>query len=137
MGLRTALGVALALASGPALADPIRIATYSPDLSRDGPGLLLRDILSGKDEQVAAAVQVIAAADAGAGMRIWLDRTEAVPHIRALLAREGKGRGRVTLVPRLGDVQEVEITVPGGFQITPRLMQALKVLAGVERVEEV
>ena len=64
MGLRTALGLALALASGPALADPIRIATYSPDLSRDGPGLLLRDILSGKDEQVAAAVQVIAAADA-------------------------------------------------------------------------
>ncbi|WP_338048836.1 endonuclease/exonuclease/phosphatase family protein [Paracoccus salipaludis] len=64
MGLRTALGLALALASGPALADPVRIATYSPDLSRDGPGLLLRDILSGRDEQVAAAVQVIAAADA-------------------------------------------------------------------------
>lgn len=63
MGLRT-LTLALALASGPALAEGIRIATYSPDLSRDGPGLLLRDILSGKDEQVAAAVQVIAAADA-------------------------------------------------------------------------
>ena len=63
MGLR-ALALALALASGPALADPFRIATYSPDLSRDGPGLLLRDILSGKDEQVAAAVQVIAAAEA-------------------------------------------------------------------------
>lgn len=40
------------------------MATYSPDLSRDGPGLLLRDIRSGKDAQVAAAVQVIAAADA-------------------------------------------------------------------------
>lgn len=63
MGLR-ALILALALAAGPALADPIRIATYSPDLSRDGPGLLLRDIGSGRDEQVAAAVQVIAAADA-------------------------------------------------------------------------
>ena len=78
-----------------------------------------------------------AAADAGAGMRIWLDRTEAVPHIRALLAREGKGRGRVTLVPRIGDVQAVEIMVPGGFQITPRLVQGLKVVVGVEKVEEV
>ena len=78
-----------------------------------------------------------AAQDAGAGLRIWLDRTEAVPHIRAILAREGKGRGRVTLVPRIGDEQAVEITIPGGFQVTPRLAQALKVVPGVERVEEV
>ena len=78
-----------------------------------------------------------AASDAGAGMRIWLDRTEAVPHIRALLSREGRGRGRVTLVPRIDDAQAVEITIPGGFQVTPRLAQALKVVPGVERVEEV
>ena len=68
---------------------------------------------------------------------MWLDKTEAVPHIRALLAREGKGRGRVTLVPRIDDAQAVEITIPGGFQVTPRLAQALKVVPGVERVEEV
>jgi len=43
-----------------------------------------------------------AAAKAGAGLRIWLDRTEALPHIRALLDREGKGKGRVTLVPKPG-----------------------------------
>ena len=64
-------------------------------------------------------------------------RTEAVPHIRALLSREGRGRGRVTLVPRIDDVQAVEITIPGGFQVTPRLAQALKIVPGVERVEEV
>ena len=40
----------------------IRIATWSPDLTRKGPGLLLKDITSGTDPQVAAAVQVIAAA---------------------------------------------------------------------------
>jgi len=78
-----------------------------------------------------------AASDAGAGMRIWLDRTEAVPHIRAILSREGKGKGRVTLVPRIDDAQAVEITIPGGFQVTPRLAQALKIVPGVERVEEV
>ena len=78
-----------------------------------------------------------AASDAGAGMRVWLDKTEAVPHIRALLAREGKGKGRVTLVPRIDDAQAVEIAIPGGFQVTPRLAQALKVVPGVERVEEV
>lgn len=45
----------------PALAEPIRIATYDPGLSRKGPGLLLRDIEKG-DPQVSAAAQVIAAA---------------------------------------------------------------------------
>jgi DNA polymerase-3 subunit alpha len=42
----------------------------------------------------------------------------------------------VVLVPRLDDRQNVEITLPGGFNVTPRLAQALKVLPGVERVEE-
>ena len=78
-----------------------------------------------------------AAAEAGAGMRIWLDSTEAVPHIRTLLSREGKGRGQVTLVPRIDAAQAVEITLPGRFQVGPRLAQALKIVPGVERVEEV
>jgi hypothetical protein len=44
----------------PAQADPLRLATWDPGLSRKGPGLLLRDI--GKsDPQVLAAAQVIAA----------------------------------------------------------------------------
>jgi len=77
-----------------------------------------------------------AASRAGAGMRIWLQQTEAVPHIRTLLEREGKGRGRVVLIPRIAATQDVEITLPGSFNVGPRLAQALKVLPGVERVEE-
>ena len=78
-----------------------------------------------------------AAASAGASIRIWLHESAAVPHIRALLARESGGKGRVILVPRLGTDQSVEIALPGGFNVTPRLAQALKVLPGVEQVEEV
>ena len=77
-----------------------------------------------------------AAAKVGAGMRVWLERTEAVPHIRTLLDREGKGRGRVVLVPKLDAAQDVEITLPGGFNVTPRLAQAMKMLPGVGRVED-
>lgn len=40
-------------------AEPIRIAVYHTELSRDGPGLLYRDILRGKDKQVAAVAEVI------------------------------------------------------------------------------
>ncbi len=64
MGLIRLAGAALIAALGlPAQADPLRIATYGPDLSRDGPGLLLRDLTrTGKqaDPQIAAVVQVIA-----------------------------------------------------------------------------
>ncbi len=77
-----------------------------------------------------------AAAENAAGMRVWLRETAAVPHIRALLAREGRGRGRVVLVPRLDEAQDLEVTLPGTFAVTPRLAQALKLVPGVERVEE-
>jgi DNA polymerase-3 subunit alpha len=77
-----------------------------------------------------------AAASAGAAMRIWLRETAVVPHIRDLLGREGGGKGRVILVPRVGTTQSVEIALPGGFNVTPRLAQAMKVLPGVEQVEE-
>jgi DNA polymerase-3 subunit alpha len=74
---------------------------------------------------------------AGAGMRIWLQKTEAVGHIRAMLGREARGRGRVVLIPRIDTAQTVEIALPGGFNVTPRLALAIKVLPGVDRVEEV
>jgi DNA polymerase-3 subunit alpha len=77
-----------------------------------------------------------AASQAGAGMKVWLEKTEAVEHIRSLLTREGRGRGRVVLIPRLTDQQDVEIALPGGFNVSPRLLQATKALPGVERVED-
>ncbi len=43
-------------------ADPIRVALYHTELERDGPGLLLRDILSGDDPQIEAMVRVISTA---------------------------------------------------------------------------
>lgn len=48
----------------PAAAETLRIATFNADLSREGPGLLARDILSGTDPQVRAVVAVIAASRA-------------------------------------------------------------------------
>jgi DNA polymerase-3 subunit alpha len=78
-----------------------------------------------------------AASKAGAGLRIWLDRTEALPHIRALLDQEGKGRGRVTLVPNTGLAGNLDILLPGGFNVSPRLSQAMKAVPGVEMVEDV
>ena len=42
----------------------MRIAFYHTELSRDGPGLLLRDIQAGDDPQIAAVARVVSRADA-------------------------------------------------------------------------
>ncbi|MBV7379892.1 endonuclease/exonuclease/phosphatase family protein [Maritimibacter dapengensis] len=51
--------VVLALAGTTGRADPIRIATFHTELTRDGPGVLLADILD-RDAQVVAVANVIA-----------------------------------------------------------------------------
>ncbi len=111
------------------------------DLLKEGSTVLVTaDIrLEGETMRITAndVVQLDqAASQAGAGMRVWLEKTDAVGNIRSLLDREGKGRGRVILIPRLDERQDVEIALPGGFNVSPRLLQAMKMLPGIERVED-
>jgi hypothetical protein len=47
----------------PASADALRIATYNTEMHRDGPGLLLRDILAGTDPQIDSIIKIIAHVD--------------------------------------------------------------------------
>ena len=48
----------------PAWADTLRIATFNTELSRKGPGLLLRDILKGSDPQITAVLDLLVEANA-------------------------------------------------------------------------
>ena len=114
----------------------------APDLLVIGTNLLVTAELKTEGEAVrVTALDVTplekAAAAAGASIRVWLRETAAVPHIRDLLGREAGGRGRVTLVPSIDSEQDVEIDLPGGYNVTPGLAQALKALPGVDQVEEV
>jgi len=77
-----------------------------------------------------------AASGVAGGIRLWLEATAQLDPIRALLEREGRGRGRVVLVPMIAPGQEVEVALPGGFKVSPALMQAMKVLPGVAQAEE-
>jgi hypothetical protein len=58
--------------AGPSAAENLRIATYHAELSRDGPGLLLRDIRRG-DPQVEAAARVVAHADPDVLLLLGID----------------------------------------------------------------
>jgi DNA polymerase III subunit alpha len=114
------------------------------DLIKPGAMLILTTTAKLEGEALRLTVEEVepldrAAASAGEGMRVWLEGTAALPHIRALLDQAGRGRGRVVLLPKL-DITEadgVEVALPGGWQVTPRLAQALKVMPGVAHVEEV
>ncbi|MCF3946164.1 DNA polymerase III subunit alpha [Acidiphilium sp. AL] len=77
-----------------------------------------------------------AAANAGSGLRIVVERAEALPSLRALLDREGRGKGRILLAPRLGTGAKLDIALPGGFNVSPRLAQAMKMIQGVAEVAE-
>lgn len=56
----------LALLAAPAAAQGLRLAVWNVELTRQGPGLLLRDLRGGKDAQVAAVIAGIVALDADA-----------------------------------------------------------------------
>lgn len=53
------LGLLIEFLPFSAVADTLRIATYAAPLSRDGPGLLARDLIQRDDPQIAAIVAVI------------------------------------------------------------------------------
>ena len=94
MGLKPALLTlfsAAALAS-PAAAETIRIASFDPELTRKGPGLLLRDIQRAKDPQILAAAMVIAEANPDVLLLTGFDWDHDRAALRAfaqLLARSG------------------------------------------------
>jgi hypothetical protein len=64
------------LAASSAQTESLRIATFNTGLERDGPGLLLRDLLRGDDAQVRAVVSVLAeVAPDIAAMGLMIDLT--------------------------------------------------------------
>jgi DNA polymerase-3 subunit alpha len=111
------------------------------EILSEGAALLVSADVKTENEALRITAQDVsllddAAARAGAGLRIWVDRTEALPHVRALLDREGKGRGRVTLVPKMGTARSIDVVLPGHFNVSARLAQAMKMVPGVELVED-
>jgi DNA polymerase III subunit alpha len=77
------------------------------------------------------------AAGAAAGLRLVVEREEALPGVRKAVATESGGRGRVSVVVALDDAREVEITLPGGFKVTPRLAATLQTVPGIREVAEI
>jgi DNA polymerase-3 subunit alpha len=75
-------------------------------------------------------------AQAAAGLRVFVGEAEALPRLKSVIAREAGGRGRVTVVLDLPK-SEVEVTLPGGFRVDPKIRAAVKSLPGIVDVHEI
>ena len=77
------------------------------------------------------------AATAAAGLKVVLSADTALAPFKAMMAGESGGRGRVSVVVSLQSKREVEIALPGGFKISPRLAAAVAAIPGVFEAQEI
>jgi hypothetical protein len=89
-----------------AAAETLRIATWQIELSRNGPGLLLRDLTRGDDAQIAASLVVLKALDADIILLTDIDYDHGLVALNAfadLLAQDGPSYPtRFALPPNTG-----------------------------------
>jgi len=76
-----------------------------------------------------------ALSNTAAGLRVTMRDAEAVKPLHELIAGL-RGRGRITLAIEL-EAHEVEIALPGGFNVPPSVRQKLADLPGIAGVEEI
>jgi len=79
----------------------------------------------------------VKAAKATAGLKIFIEDQSAVPLMKELLEREGKGRGDVILMARIDATTEAEVQLKDRYRITPSLLQAVKAIPGIAEVQEI
>ena len=73
-----------------------------------------------------------------AGIRVYLKDPGPLETLHNLLNDHNNGRGQVTLLLELATMRrEVEISLPGGFAITPQVRGALKAIPGVMDVHDI
>ncbi len=129
-------------------AGEFEIAVFSDVLAqcRDllEPGNLVTVSVTGRVEQdqvrlVAQSVKPVdkLTARANEGLRIFIDAPRPLDSIRQRLGEAGTGGGYVNLVMLIdGGSREVEMRLPGQYDVGPRARGAVKAVAGVVDVQE-
>jgi len=105
----------------------------SPSLSYEAeapPPLIDRAVQEGLRVKIGEAAYR-ALAKTAAGLKIYVEDQGPIDQLKQLLAREGRGRGRVALVLSLENDREVVVDLPGGFALSPAGRQAIKSVPGL------
>jgi DNA polymerase-3 subunit alpha len=112
-----------------------------PLLDSGQPLLVTVDVRSEEDNLRLGAQKIepldAAVAHAAAGLRVFVGRDSALVGLKGILARDGAGRGRVSVVVPVDPAREVELALPGGYRIGPGIRAAVKALPGVLDVHDI
>lgn len=73
---------------------------------------------------------------AAAGLRIAINDAGALGDLNKIIEAERRGRGRIAVVVSLGEEGEVEIALPGAYQVAAQTRMRLQSLPGVTDVQE-
>jgi DNA polymerase-3 subunit alpha len=76
------------------------------------------------------------ASETSNGLRLFVDDASALESIKSCLPPRGRGQLSLILDAEKGR-KEVEITLPGTFDVTPQARGALKAIPGVVHVEDI
>jgi DNA polymerase III subunit alpha len=117
------------------------LATARDQLEPGKTVLLSADVRSEEDSLRLTAQQVRpldeAVAHAAAGLRIFLKDPAPLPSVKQVIQRQGRGRGKVSLVLELDRTREVEMALPGEWSIAPGTRAAIRAIPGVVEVQDV
>ncbi|MBL8835406.1 MAG: hypothetical protein JNL66_04130, partial [Alphaproteobacteria bacterium] len=88
---------------------------------------------------VADAVTALddAVASAAAGLKVTVRDPSCLDQLKAIIAGERRGRGRVSIVVDLGADNEVEVALRDTFAISAMARSRMQTVPGIAAVEEV
>jgi len=118
------------------------VLSSSRDLLEVGNSLFIRGTAAFEGEGVrftAQSIQTLTEATAGTspGLKVRVGSPEPLAGLKETLAQQGKGRGRVKLICSLDDGSEVEITIPGGYKVSPSVIWSVQQIPGILAAEEI
>jgi DNA polymerase III subunit alpha len=117
------------------------LATARDQLEPGKTVLLSADVRSEEDSLRLTAQQVRpldeAVANAAAGLRIFVKDPAPLSSVKQVIQRQGRGRGKVSLVLELDRSREVEMSLPGEWSIAPGTRAAIRAIPGVVEVQDV
>ncbi len=117
------------------------VLAQSRQLLESGQPLLLTADIRAEEDSLRVTAQKIEPLDrivaqAAAGMKVVLAEPAALEPLKSLMRSEAGGRGRVSVIVPL-PAQEVEIALPGGFRISPKVIASAQALPGILAVQEI
>jgi DNA polymerase-3 subunit alpha len=114
----------------------------SRELLEPGKTVFLSADVRSEDDSLRLTAQQVrpldeAVAHAAAGLRIFVKDPAPLPTVKQIIQRQGRGRGRVSLVLELDRAREVEMSLPGEWSIAPGTRAAIRAIPGVVEVQDV